>query len=158
MRRLFLTLLMAGTALSDLPARTLPLTIKEVSLMLRAGYSSESVQRELSVRRFAGSCDAAAEKALQDAGAAPALIDAIKNGSYAISPAEAQAAQNELAAQAARRASEAERSRKFNTLYQDQLARARAARPSQIETPHAARRSAQGRPRFVENRKSHPVR
>ena len=130
MRRLFLTLLLAATAFTDLPARTLPLTIKEVALMLRAGYSSDSVHRELSVRRFAGSYDSAAEKALQDAGAAPALIDAIKNGSFAISPAEAQAAQDELAAQAARRASEAEQSRKFNTLYQDQLARARAAAAS----------------------------
>ena len=136
MRRLFLSLLVAMTAFSDLPSRTLPLTIKEVTLMLRAGYSSESVQRELSIRRFADSCDAVAEKALQDAGAASALIDAIKNGSYAISPAEAQAAQTELAAQAARRASEAERSRKFNTLYQDQLARARAAKPPQLETSH----------------------
>lgn len=136
MRRLFLTLLVVGAAFSTLPARTLPLTIKEVTLMLRTGYSSEAVQHDLSVRRFAGSCDAVAEKALRDAGAAPALIDAIKNGAYASSPADAQAAQNELAAQAARRARQAEESRKFNTLYQDQLARARAAAPSRLETPH----------------------
>lgn len=136
MRRLFLTLLVAGAAFSTLPARTLPLTIKEVTLMLRSGFSNETVQRELSVRRFADSCDAGAEKALRDAGAAPALIDAIKNGSYASSPGDAQAAQAELAAQAARRAREAERSRKFNTLYQDQLARARAAAPLRLETPH----------------------
>jgi nucleoredoxin len=135
MRRLFLTLLVAGAAFSGVPARTLPLTIKEVTLMLRSGYSSETVQRELSVRRFADSCDAGAEKALRDAGAAPALIDAIKNGSYTSSPADTKAAQDELAAQAARRARETERSRKFNTLYQDQLARARAAAPSQVQTP-----------------------
>jgi nucleoredoxin len=102
--------------------------------MLRSGYSSEVVQRELSVRRFAGSCDAAAEKALVEAGAAPALIDAIKDGSYASSPADAQAAQSQLAAQAARRARETEQSRKFDTLYQDQLARARAAAPAQVQT------------------------
>ncbi len=158
MRRLFLTLLLTGAALSGLLGRTLPLTIKEVTLMLRSGFSSENVQRELSVRRFAESCDAAGEKALRDAGAAPALIDAIKNGSYASSPADAQAAQNELAAQATRRARENEQSRKFNTLYQDQLARARAAAPAQVETPTSAHRSTQGRSRFVENRKSYPVR
>lgn len=102
--------------------------------MLRAGYSSEAVQRELSVRRLAAPCDAAAEKILREAGAAPTLIDAIKSGSYASSPAEAQAAQNELNAQAARRARAAEESRKFNTLYQDQLARARAAAPARNDT------------------------
>ena len=59
MRHLLLALLVAGTAFS----------------MLRSGYSSEAVQRELSVRRCAESCDVAAEKALTDLGAAPALID-----------------------------------------------------------------------------------
>ena len=92
--------------------------------------------RELSVRRLAESCDAAAEKALREAGAAPALVDAIKSGSYAISPADAKAAQEELAAQAARRARETEQLRKFDTLYQDQLARARASAPSKSETPN----------------------
>ena len=39
--------------------------------MLRSGHSSEAVPRELSIRRFAESCDAAAEKALTNAKAAP---------------------------------------------------------------------------------------
>jgi nucleoredoxin len=130
MRRLLLILAVAaGTALSTLPARTLPLTIKEITLMLRSGFSSETVQQELSVRRLADPLNAVAEKSLREAGAAPALVDAIKAGSYAISPADARKAQDELAAQAARRAREVEQSRKFNTLYQDQLARARAAAP-----------------------------
>ena len=136
MRHPLLTVILAGVALSGMLGRSLPLTIKEVSLMLRAGYSSEAVQRELSVRRLAAPCDAAAEKILREAGAAPALIDALKSGSYASSPADAQAAQNELNAQAARRAREAEQSRKFNTLYQDQLARARAAAPARNDTPN----------------------
>lgn len=42
--------------------------------MLRSGYSSETVQRELSVRRLAEPCDAVAEKTLREAGAASALI------------------------------------------------------------------------------------
>jgi nucleoredoxin len=134
MRYLFLTLLVAGTAWSSLLARALPLTTKEVTLMLRSGFSSEAVQQELSIRRFAGPFDAATEKTLKDAGAAPALIDALRSGSYLISPADAQAAQDALAAQAARRTREAEQSRKLNTLYQDQLARARAAAPSRSDT------------------------
>jgi len=127
---------MVAAALSGALGRSLPLTTKEVSLMLRAGYSSEAVQQELSVRRFAGPCDATAEKALRDAGAAAALVDALKSGSYASSPADTQAAQNELNAQAARRAREKEQSRKFNTLYQDQLSRARAAAPQKGDTPN----------------------
>ena len=129
MRYLLALVVVVGTALSPLPARTLPLTIKEVTLMLRSGFSSETVQQELSVRRLAEPFNAAAEKSLREAGAAPALIDAIKSGSYAISPADAAKAQDELAAQAARRAREVEQSRKFNTLYQDKLARARTAAP-----------------------------
>jgi hypothetical protein len=102
MRRYLLALLVAAAAaLSPLHARTLPLTIKEITLMLRSGFSSEAVQQELSVRRLAQPLDAAAEKSLRETGAAPALIDAIKTGSYAISPADTQKAQDELAAQAA---------------------------------------------------------
>ena len=130
MRRYLLALLFAaGTALSPLPARTLPFTIKEIRLMLRSGFSNETVQQELSVRGLAEPLDAAAEKSLRETGATAALVDAIKSGAYAIAPADAQRAQDELAAQAARRAEAAEQARKFNTLYQDQLARARQAAP-----------------------------
>jgi len=103
--------------------------------MLRSGYSSEAVQREISLRCLAESCDAAAEKTLKDAGATPALVEAIKNGSYAISPEEACRAQDELAAQAARRAREKEQCRKLDTLYQDQLKRARAVAPTKSGLP-----------------------
>ena len=87
--------------------------------MLRSGYSSEAVQRELSLRRFAESCDAAAEKALTNAGASPALIDAIKSGSYESSPADAQAAREQLAAQTELRVVETERLRKMELLHQN---------------------------------------
>ena len=136
MRRLLVTLLVAGIALSGALGRTLPLTIKEVSLMLRSGYSSEAVQREISVRCLADSCDVAAEKTLKSAGATPALVEAIKSGSYAISPAEARLAQDEIAAQAARRARDTERFRNLDTLYQDQLKRARAVAPAKSGLPN----------------------
>jgi nucleoredoxin len=138
MRALFLVLLLFfGTALTSADGRLLPLSAKEVGLMLRSGYSSQSVQEELAARHFAGTCDAAAEKALRDAGASPALIEAIKSGAYQSSPAEAQAARDETALQKQRQALEAERSRKFDTLYQSQLAKERAAAPPKSESSSA---------------------
>jgi nucleoredoxin len=129
MRSLLLALLVAGTSLSALQARSLPLTLKEINLMLRSGFSSENVQQELSVRHLAESCDEAAEANLREAGATPALIGAIKSGSFASSPEDAQSAREELAAQTAKRTLETERLRKSDTVYQDQLARARAVKP-----------------------------
>jgi nucleoredoxin len=133
-RLLFAVLFLVGAMSSAALGRILPLTAKEVGLMLRSGYSSQTIQQELSVRRFAGSCDPAAEKTLRDAGAAPALIDAIKSGAYQSSPADADAAQQELTLQTQRRALEAEQSRKLNTLYENQLAQQRAA-PFKSEPP-----------------------
>jgi nucleoredoxin len=138
MRGLFFVLLVIfGSAFSSAVGRPLPLTAKEVGLMLRSGYSSQSVQEELAARHFSGTCDAAAEKALRDAGASPALLEAIKSGAYQTSPAEAQAASSEIAAQKQRQAVEAERSRKFDTLYQSQLAKERAAAPPRNESSSA---------------------
>lgn len=111
-------------------AGPLPLTPKEISLMLRSGYSSEAVSRDLATRHFVGPCDEAAKKMLAEAGASPALITALTNGTYAVPPEETARAEEALTAQSRRRAAEAEESRKFNTLYQSQLARSRAAAPA----------------------------
>ena len=134
MRRLFIVLLFFVAAFSNAIGRALPLTVKDVCLMLRSGFSSEAVQRELSVRHFAESFDAASEKALTDAGAAPALIDAIKNGSYASSAEEAESALAQRDAQAQKSALENERLRNLNTHYQAQRARDLAA-PRPLEAP-----------------------
>src|SRR5664279_1476131 len=150
-RQLLLTLLVAGAISSTAFGRSLPLTMKEVSLMLRSGYSSEAVRQEISVRHLAGTCDAAAEKTLREAGAAPALIEAIKSGSYTISTTEAHVAQDELAAQAARRARDTERFRKLDTLYQDQLRRTRAAAPAKSGTPDALADQLRGDLVFLKN-------
>jgi len=99
--------------------------------MLRSGYSSEAVMEELATRRFADSLDAAVEKNLVKSGATAVLVQALKSGNYSVSPDEAIRAQTELAAQAQRRAAQAEESRKFNTLYQSQLAKERALAASQ---------------------------
>lgn len=109
-----------------LPAATLPLTAKDIGLMLRSGYSSEAVAHDLAANHFAGSCDEAARKVLAEAGATPALISAIASGVYAIPAIDATRVQEELAAQTQRRAAEAQASRKSDTLYQSQLAHTRA--------------------------------
>jgi nucleoredoxin len=129
--RVLLIALLVFLFSSGLRARSLPLTASEVGLMLRSGYSSEAVMGELATRRFADSLDAAVEKNLVKSGATAALVQALKSGNYSVSPDEAIRAQTELAAQAQRRAAQAEESRKFNTLYQSQLAKERALAASQ---------------------------
>src|SRR5437016_4200841 len=108
-------------------AGQLPLTAKDVGLMLRARYSSNALMKELSVRYFADTLDEAKEKALIQSGASAELITAIKSGTYSLSAEKMATAQEQMADQAKRRAAEAENSRKFNTLYQNQLAQKRAA-------------------------------
>jgi nucleoredoxin len=115
-------------------AAQLPLTANDVGLMLRMGYSPAAVTKELSTRHFADTLDAAKESQLIKAGGSLELIASLKNGTYAVSPQEIAQAQAQLAAQAERRAIEAERSREFNTLYQDKLAKERAQRK---QTPGA---------------------
>jgi nucleoredoxin len=111
-----------------LQAGQLPLTTKEIGLMLRAGYSSNSVMQELAKRRFADSFDPEKENLLLKAGASPELINALERGKYSVSAEESARVQEEMANAASRKAAETERSRKFNTLYQSQLARERSAR------------------------------
>src|ERR1700686_348671 len=116
-------------------AGQLPLTIKEISLMLRSGYSSNAVMQELSTRHFAEKLDAEKEKTLIQVGASAELITALKSGTYLLSPEQMTIAQRQIADQTKRRAAEAERSRQFDSSYQSQVARERAtARP---QTPNA---------------------
>jgi nucleoredoxin len=61
-----------------------PMTSKEVSLMLRSGYSSPTVMRELLQRHFADTLDADKEGALVKAGASQDLLDALRSGAYAL--------------------------------------------------------------------------
>ena len=129
--RVALVVLFVFLFASGLRARPLPLTAKEVGLMLRSGYSNEAVMGELTTRRFADTLDATAEKNLVQSGATAALVQALKSGNYSVSPDEAIRAQAEIAAQAQRRAAQAEESRKFNTLYQSQLVKERALAASQ---------------------------
>ena len=94
--------------------------------MLRSGYGSGDVEREVAARHFIGTLDAAAEKNLLQAGATPALISGLKSGLFAVPASHAAAVQAELAAKEQRRAAQMEESRKLNTLYQAQLAQKRS--------------------------------
>lgn len=107
-----------------------PLSLKDVSLMLRSGYSSEAVEREVAARRFMGTLDAAAEKNLVQAGASPALISGLKSGAFAVPAADVAAVKAETAAKEQRRAAALEESRKLDTLYQARAAQQRNAPPA----------------------------
>ena len=132
--------------LSILVARAgqLPLTIKEISLMLRSGYSSNAVRQELSTRHFAEKLDAEKEKTLIQAGASAELITALKSGTYSLSPEEMTIAQQQIADQTKRRAAEAARSRQFDSLYQSQIARERATARLQAPSANALRELVKG--------------
>jgi nucleoredoxin len=102
-----------------------PMSLKDVSLMLRSGYSSAAVEQELAKRHFIGTLDAKAESSLATAGASPTLISRLKSGVFAVPAAEAAAMQAELAAKEQRRVAQLEEARKLNSLYQDRLAQSR---------------------------------
>ena len=123
--RVFLAGTIFALACFRLIANPAPMTIKDVSLMLRSGFSAEVVEREVAARHFIGTIDATAEKNLVQAGASPALINGLKTGAFAIPASEVAAVQAELKAKEQRRAAELEESRKLNTLYQAQLAQKR---------------------------------
>ena len=130
MRTLICAFVVSLVACSLAQAKPAPLTIKEVSLMLRTGYSVAAVESELAKRHFMESVDANAEKALLVAGATPALVANLRSGAYAVPAGELAAAQAELDAQAKRKALQAEEARKLNTLYQAKLAQERAVAAS----------------------------
>jgi nucleoredoxin len=133
--RLFVIITVSVLSIFVASARQLPLTLKEIGLMLRSGFSNDAIIQDLAKRHFAETLDDPAAAALLKAGASPALIFALRSGSYSLPPEEAAKAKQELAAEAKRRAALAEESRRFNTMYQDKLAQERAA---EIMKFHAA--------------------
>lgn len=107
-----------------------PMTVKDISLMLRSGYSSKAVEREVVARHFIGTFDAAAEKNLAQAGASPALVNGLKSGAFAVPAADLAAVQAELAAKAQARTRQLEESRRLDTLHQARLAQTRNTPPA----------------------------
>ena len=108
-------------------AGQLPLTVSEISLMLRTGYSSNSIIKELAARRFVDALDANKETTLLNAGASAELISALKSGTYSLSADKTAAVLQRMSALDQRRATQAEISRKSDARYQAQVARERSA-------------------------------
>jgi nucleoredoxin len=106
-------------------AGQLPLTVSEIALMLRSGYSSNSLMHELSTRHFADTVDADREKALVKAGASAELIAALKSGIYSLTPEKTAVVQEQMAAAEQRRVQLAEAARKSDAAYQQEIARER---------------------------------
>src|SRR5437660_12042403 len=113
-------------------AGQLPLTVNEIGLMLRSGYSSNSLMQELSARHFADTVDETNEKVLVKAGASAELIAALKSGIYSLSPEKTAAVQQQIAAEEQRRAEQSEASRKSEAAYQARVMRERSAIPAPI--------------------------
>ena len=134
---------LAGTILFALAALGFagplpPMTPKDISLMLRSGYSSEAVEREVAARHFTGTLDATGEKNLAQAGASPTLVNGLKSGAFAVPASQQASVQAEMAAKAQSRARQVEESRKLDTLYQARLAQARNAPPAEAATKATA--------------------
>jgi nucleoredoxin len=98
MRIVLLTVFLVAAARFAL-SNVMPLTAKEIGLMLRSGYSSETILREVSARRFGDQFDSEIEKQLIRAGANSSLIEALRGGTYAVPAAKIAAAKTKLAAQ-----------------------------------------------------------
>ncbi len=121
-----LLLLLATVLVVSVTAAPRPLSTREIALMLRSGYSSESLLAEMSNRRVLDALDAATKKSMLEFGATPQLIAALESGAYAVTSTEADQIKAREAELAARRAAQIEQDRQRSTLYQAQLAEARA--------------------------------
>lgn len=138
-------------------AGKLPLTLSEISLMLRSGYSSNSVMEELSKRHFADSLDDTNEQALVKAGASSELIAALKSGIYSLSPEKTAAVQAQIAAEAQHRADQAEAARRSDAAYQADVLRKRTARPTNLNAGATATISEFLKGDLVQIRNGEPV-
>jgi nucleoredoxin len=118
-------LLAVGLAVTA-AAGSLPLTNKEIALMLRSGYSSDSVLAELTNRRVLDTLDPVTKKSIVEFGASPQLVAALESGAYTVSSSEADQAKARKADITARRQSQIEQDQRLSTLYQARQAEARA--------------------------------
>ena len=107
-------------------AATLPLTTSDLSLMLRSGYSVPTIEAELAARHFADQLDEGKRNQLIKAGATTELLDAIESGNFSVPKDELEKSRRKMDEQAAERALMAERAKRNDTLYQNQLLKQRA--------------------------------
>ena len=107
-------------------AATLPLTTSDISLMLRSGYSVPTIEAELATRHFADQLDEGKRNQLIKAGATTELLDAIESGNFSVPKDELEKSRRKMDEQTAERALMAERAKRNDTLYQNQLIKQRA--------------------------------
>ena len=107
-------------------AATLPLTTSDISLMLRSGYSVPTIEAELATRHFADQLDEGKRNQLIKAGATTELLDAIESGNFSVPKDELEKSRRKMDEQTAERALMAERAKRNDTLYQNQLLKQRA--------------------------------
>ncbi len=120
-----LLLVLASPALRATPQ---PLSVKEISLMLRSGYSSADILAELANRRVVDAPDAESRKALAEFGASAQLLEALDTGAYRVDDATAEGARQSALELSACQAVEAEKTfRDATAVLRAQHARAAAA-------------------------------
>ena len=134
-----MALLLAVSA-SFVISGSMPVTAKELALMLRSGFSNEAAMHELSARHFAGGLDAAMEKQLVQAGANEELIAALRAGAYELSGSELAVVQEKLAAQEERAALAVEQSKESTTPPERQADSTRAKTPAPLKAGDAVYR------------------
>jgi nucleoredoxin len=120
-------------------AAALPLTVKEISLMLRSGYNAAAVERELTTRHFVDNLDEMKRQQLIHAGVTPQLLQDIETGKFAVPKEEVENSRRKLEQESQQRAHAAEQSKKLNTLYQAQQAKERAFAAAQPQSDIIAR-------------------
>jgi nucleoredoxin len=97
--------------------------------MLRSGYSSQSVLREITERRVVDALDPATRKILAEAGASPQLLSALEDGKFRVDDATAAQARDAAAVASVRQEEQAEKIfRDATVALKAQRAQAAAAR------------------------------
>lgn len=104
----------------------MPLTHKEIALMLRSGYSSDAILAEIQSRRVLDAIDPATKKSLLEFGASPELLATLESGAYSVTSSEAEQARARTEELAAKRQAQIEQDRHLSTLLQAHRAAARA--------------------------------
>src|SRR3954469_21331522 len=135
--RLGLIPLFSLLSILQVTAGLLPLTTKDVSLMLRGGDSSAMVMNELARRRFVDSLDLDKEQLLIKSGAKPELIAERPGGTYSLSESGSASAKRQLDDLAKRRATEAEKARQSG-VRQEQLNKNKAGAPDMVDSKATA--------------------
>jgi hypothetical protein len=99
--RHFLPVVIAVQCTHLATASTVPLTGKDIVLMLRMGYSTEDVVRELEAKHFVGPLDANSEAQIRNLNGSSKLLDTLKSGQLNATKEEVAQAEQKSAATSA---------------------------------------------------------